>query len=155
MTHVAARALSGTIAACSGLFLVDLFLDWGRVAVGVPMMGVSVAHSGWSGWGIVAGGLAIALLLYALLELGGYIGPEPGTEIAPAALAIGLVLTALARFQELDQVHVGGSLGGVFVDRRWPAAAGLALASVAAVVAVGRLVLGRTGLHGGRVSPTS
>jgi hypothetical protein len=112
----------------TSLFLVDLFLSWQRADVRVPGM-VHVHHmaTGWSGWGLLAGLCAVALL--AVLLAG---RPRPS-----AAAALGLAMlafTALAVVAGDTHVDMHSNAVGVEVDvTRWPAWVGLALAAVAAV----------------------
>jgi hypothetical protein len=130
------RLVSALVCALSTLYVVVLFFDWQHVDVGFGS--VTTTASGWGGWGIVAGVVALGLIVYALLEVGGYIPPDPGTEIPPVAMAVVLLLTTVARFQTIADLNVAGA---VVVDRRWPATAGLVLAAVLAALALVQLVL--------------
>jgi len=140
MQHLYSRGLSALLAALSALLVADLFLTWRDVRVGAAGVTiVSTGVSGWNGWGIVIGIAALGLLVYALLELAGFVTPAQGPELGAAALGIVIVLATIARFDTV--VHVGTTMTSVSVDRRWPATVGVALAVAIAVVTIARLVV--------------
>jgi hypothetical protein len=118
------------VAACAAsLLLVDLFLDWQRVAMQMGgLVDVRTAASGWSGWGALAGICAIAVLVLVIAR-----GPSP----AVAALALAaLLFTMVEVLAGHAHVDVGASMMRLRVDTTlWPAWVGLALAGVMAAAA--------------------
>lgn len=139
MSTTRSRAVAAVLAVLSGAFVVDLFFDWRTLGVGFQrMMSVHVATSGWDGWGLVAGITALAVLVYALLEVSGYIPEETGTEVAPAVLGIIVCLATIAEYRSLTSVDV---VNVVTIERTGAATVGLVLAVALAVVSVARLVL--------------
>lgn len=142
MKDVYTRWAPALLVLLSALLLLDLFPTWREVrieAAGATLVRSSVG--GWDGWGAVVGIFALALLVYALLELSGYVPAEPGTEIAPAVMAIVILFAAIARFETVDDVSIGNALGAVTIDRRWPASVAVVLAVCLAAVAVARMVV--------------
>ena len=113
------------IAVSATLFVVDLFLDWQRVAVQMPAVDVRGTANGWGGWGALAGVCALALLTLAIVGR---------SSAATVALGLGaLVFTALEVLAGHASVDVGASMMRVHVDTTlWPAWVGLALAGVMA-----------------------
>lgn len=114
---------------CVLLFVADLFLDWHRTGVNVVgVMRMHMGSSGWEGWGGVAGVFALALAAVELAR-----GRGLPRWLAPA-LALGMVAATIA--------IAGGthaSAGAVAIGTgaaRWPAWAGLVLATLAAAAAV-------------------
>lgn len=115
-------------AAAAALFIVDLFLSWQRTAVHFAGA-VHVDHmgSGWSGWGVLAGVCAAALVLLVLS------GRVPASATAAVGAAM-FVFTALAIATGDAHVGMHGRAFGVEVDStRWPAWLGLGLAAIAAL----------------------
>lgn len=140
------RMLTAAVAALTALFLVDLFLDWRHVGVGIASaVSVTTTTTGWTGWGWIAGITAVALLMYTLLEVAGYIPDETGTEIPPAFMGIVVCLSTFAEFHNTATVNVMNMVG---VDRQWPAIAGLVLGISIAVATIARLVLRGPSLSG-------
>jgi hypothetical protein len=123
------------------VLLVDLFLDWRVASVSTPTLELSSGTSGLAGWGIVAGVLLVATLLWEQRLLGR--GFEPGLqEIAIAtALALGAAgFTVVAFFTGEASVSVAGVVHVSVEEVQWAAYAGLALAGLLAVLAVVRYV---------------
>ncbi|HEV2906986.1 MAG TPA: hypothetical protein VGZ50_06705 [Actinomycetota bacterium] len=101
------------------LMLIDLFLPWNRVCVGgEEIFGTAfpetcASASGWSGIGVIAGLLVIALLvwegLYAAGALANVAAPK---KLITAALAAGAALFALLRWLlNLEAASYGAYIG--------------------------------------------
>ena len=108
------------------LFVLDLFLDWQKADIDVAgVVSVHAASSGWAGWGVVAGILAIAVIVAAVTRRAAW------TLGLAAAM---LVATALLAFTGDADVATG--VVGVAVDTTlWPAWVGLVLAAVTTAAA--------------------
>lgn len=105
----------------AGLLLVgDLFLPWRTVCVEVGASTACGTRPGWAGIGTAVGLTAIGLLLWeSLLALDVRL---PAARVASAAAAAAVLSLTIAELL----LHDG---------RRWPAWAGLALATVQTVAA--------------------
>jgi hypothetical protein len=116
------------------LFLLVLSLDWYEVSAEVAnAVRVDEAASGWSnGWGLVAGLLAIALIV-------GHRLPERlHSDLAVLVAAVGLVVSAgLAAFTGAVDVEVAGAVGVQVETTLGAAWAGF---GIAVVVALAELV---------------
>jgi hypothetical protein len=138
------RLASGVILAGAGIFLCDLFLDWHRVSVlaGGGAVDVRASSSGWTGWGGVAGVLAIALVLWQGREAAAAAAPTVLNSLVTAGLAVGTLGCAL------DEA-VGGSatvsatpVTLVQVGARlWPAWVGVGLAAAVALAALAQMLV--------------
>jgi hypothetical protein len=106
------------------LYLIFSFLDWQQVS----FAGVSAGLSEWHGVGVVAGLLAIAVLLWEGARLLGVM-PQLG-PITPGLGSIGLVLLLLLFTVITFLTHNE--------DRHWPSWIGLILSIVITVAAFGR-----------------
>ena len=120
------------------LLLVDLFLAWQKVTVDVAgVVRVNDMASGWGGFGLIAGALAIALILLELDNLRLGVEELGRRTIGAVALALGVFLATTVQALTGD-VSVSVATVGVEVQStRWPAYVGilLALALVAATLA--------------------
>ena len=120
------------------LLLVDLFLGWHEVDVDVA--GVVQTHataSGWGTYGVIAGVLAIALVLLELDTLRLGVEEVGRRTLGAVALALGIFLATTMEALTGD-VSVSVSAVGVEVQSTtWPAYLGIALslALVAATLA--------------------
>ena len=127
--------------------IVDMFLGWVKVTVysaglfGTPLtIDMQVIASGWSGWGIVGGILAVFLVFWHAWSLRGRrssVGAAAVT-VALAAATAGFT-TWHALTGEADVVGAEGTLL-VTVTRLWPAEAAIGLTAAVAAAAVTRLV---------------
>ncbi len=123
----ARRAPAQGVALAAALALVaDLFAGWRRASV--HMAGVFDVHatsSGWSGWGLVAGVLALAVAGLVFWR---------GDRLALLLAGAGtLMATVLAVVTGDAHVHVAGMMSTAVGGPLWPAWLGLALAAVVAV----------------------
>jgi hypothetical protein len=109
---------------CTVLYLVFSFFDWQQVSG----FGITVGRSEWTGIGILAGLLAIALLVWEGVRL---FGPE----VKLGTLSEGHVSAALALLLAVFTVITFLTHG---TARHWPAWIGLLLSLVIAVAAVMR-----------------
>ena len=129
MTAADRHDFSKLTALGAGALLVgDLFMPWQQASVrmaGAVNMHVHMATSGWHGWGVVAGILALVML--------GLVGAVREPPLATLLTATGmLAATALAVFSGSPQVGVMmPGLGIQVAGTRWPAWVALALAVVA------------------------
>jgi hypothetical protein len=120
------------------VLFVDLFLDWRAAFVTTPEVTVSAGRSGLAGWGIVAGVLLAALIVWELrLRVRG------SEELRDAATATVLALGAagfavVSFFTGSANVDVGGVVVVNTEELEWAAYLGLALAGVLAVAALVR-----------------
>ena len=104
------------------LYLIFSFLDWQQVSG----FGITVGRSEWTGVGIIAGLLVIALLLWEGARLF-------AVKVPLGTMSEGLVSVALALLLALFTVITFATHG---TARHWPAWIGLILAIVIAVAAV-------------------
>jgi hypothetical protein len=112
------------------LFLVVLFLDWHRTSVVIVGEGDAQAgSSGWSGWGLLAGFFALAIVG---LELDRVVRKRSheGQALVDLILAVGVALATVAAVVTGDT-----SVGAGTVGTLWPAWVGLGLAAVMLVAA--------------------
>jgi hypothetical protein len=119
LSREAQVVLGGTV-----LYLIFSFLDWQQVSA----FGITAGRSEWSGVGIVAGLVAIALLLWEAARLF-------AVKVSLGTLSEGLVSVGLALLLALFTVITFATHG---TARHWPAWIGLILAIVIAVCAVVR-----------------
>lgn len=111
------------------VFLVLLLLDWHRTFVEGVEDAVA-ASSGWSGWGLLAGFFALALIGFELDDRLRRRAPRRERALVDQVLATGLALATVAAVFTGDASVSAGSIG-VEVDRTlWPAWAALAVAAV-------------------------
>jgi hypothetical protein len=118
------------------LFLVILFFDWHRTTV-KALVGPDLAagSSGWSGWGLLAGVCAIALLGLEVDRMLRNRSHE-GQALVDLALAIGVALATVAAVFTGDASVSAGAVGVEVASTLWPAWAGLVLASIIVVAAL-------------------
>ncbi len=119
------RLASFAAVGASVLFLLDLFLDWQKAAVQVAgVVNVESTASGWDGWGVVAGVLALLLvgLAFKGLALGAFV----------AALGM-LAATAIGAFTGTASISPPVGPVSVIESTLWAAWVGLALAACATV----------------------
>lgn len=109
---------------CGVLYLIFSFLDWQQVSA----FGITAGRSEWSGIGVVAGLLVIALLLWEAARL--FAVKVPLGELSEGIVSLGLALL-LALFTVITFLTHGTA-------RHWPAWIGLLLSLVIAVAAVVR-----------------
>jgi hypothetical protein len=101
------------------LMLIDLFLPWNRVCSGGgDLFGTSIPEicasaSGWSGIGVIAGLLVIALLVWEGLNAAGALANvNAPRKLITAALAAGAALFALLRWLlNLEFASFGAYIG--------------------------------------------
>lgn len=143
------RAASVVIFAGVLALIVDMFLGWVTVTIlstGALDIHMHVTGSGWAGWGIVGGILAVVLVLWHARSLRRGTA-SLGTAAVTAALAAataGFTITQ-ALSGEVD-ISVNGTLF-VSVTRRWPADVAIALAAVVVAAAATRLVTAARDAH--------
>ena len=128
--------------------IVDMFLRWVKVTVySAGLFGTSltldmvVTGSGWSGWGIVAGILAVVLMFWharSLRRRSASIGAAAVTAVLAAAAAGFTIWQALTG--EADVVTADGTLF-VSVTRLWPAGVAIGLTAAVVAAATTRLVI--------------
>jgi hypothetical protein len=113
------------------VFLVVLFLDWHRTSVRVAVAAdVSAASSGWSGWGLLAGFFALALVGFELDDRFRRRAPRRERALVDQVLATGLALATVAAVFTGDASVSAGAVGVEVARTLWPAWTGLALAAV-------------------------
>lgn len=114
--------------ALATLLLVDLFLGWQEVRVDVAgVVRTTETASGWGAFGLVAGALALALVLLELQTLRRGVEELGRRELGAVALALGTFLAVAVQALTGD---VSVSVAAVAVEveaTRWPAYAGIAL----------------------------
>jgi hypothetical protein len=118
------------------LYIGVLLLDWRRVSVEVAgVVDVEQTSSGLSNWGVVAGVIAVALVVLTLARIRGDTPATPRRLLAELILAVGLlVFTVVAMFT--GDVNVSAGPVGIEVETTlWPAWVGLFLAAVIVVAA--------------------
>lgn len=118
------------------LYIGVLLLDWRRVSVEVAgVVDVEQTSSGLSNWGIVAGVIAVALVVLTLARIRGDAPASRRRLLAELILAVGLlVFTVVAMFT--GDVNVSAGPVGIEVETTlWPAWVGLFLAAVIVVAA--------------------
>lgn len=107
------------VLACTLLYLVFSFFDWQQISV----FGITVGVSEWHGVGVLAGLLAVAVLLWeSCRALDIRLGSAPAAEIS-ASLALALLLFTAITFLTHGEA------------RHWPAWLGLALSAGIAAAA--------------------
>ena len=143
MDRTTMRDVAATVAAGGGvLLLADLSLGWHDVSVSAGgVVDISATSSGWTGFGVVAGLLTIAMLVFMIRPL----RRDASVTLAQAAVtaALGVAAAAFTVVAALTgsasvtaptaAVEVGSTL--------WPAYVGIAIAVVVAVAAVTAFVL--------------
>lgn len=118
------------------LFLVILSLDWHRTSVQVFGEGdAEAASSGWSGWGLLAGFCAVAIVG---LELDRQVRKRSheGQTLVDLGLAVGAGLATVAAVFTGDASVSAGPVAVEVGLTLWPAWAGLALAGLMVAAAV-------------------
>jgi hypothetical protein len=111
------------------LFLVVLFLDWHRTSVVIVSEGDAHAgSSGWSGWGLLAGFFALAIVG---LELDRVLRKRAHESQA----FVDLILAIGASLATVAAVFTGDTSVGNGAGTLWPAWVGLGLAGVMLVAA--------------------
>jgi hypothetical protein len=106
------------------LYLIFSFLDWQQVSA----FGITYGRSEWTGVGVVAGLLVIALLVWEAIRLF-------GVKVPLGEVSEGLVSVSIALLLALFTVITFATHG---TARHWPAWIGLILSLVIAVAAVAR-----------------
>lgn len=141
-TRTVRDAAAAVAAGGAVLLLVDLSLGWHGVTVsGGGLVDVSATSSGWAGPGLVAGLLAIALLVSIVRPLRrdgavdeGQAATTALIALAAAGFTIGAALTG--------SVSINAPGAAVQVGSRlWPAYAGIALAAAVALAAAAACAL--------------
>jgi hypothetical protein len=124
-SRVPQRWASFVAISASVLFLLDLFLDWQKAAVHVAgVVNVESTASGWDGWGVVAGVLAVLVVTFAFKSM------------LPRAFAAALGMfaaTAIDAFTGSANVSPPAGPVSVVASTLWAAWLGLALAAIAVV----------------------
>lgn len=118
------------------LYIGVLLLDWRRVSVEVAgVVDVEQTSTGLSNRGIVAGVIAVALVVLTLARIRGDTLASHRRLLAELILAVGLlVFTVVAMFT--GDVNVSAGPVGIEVETTlWPAWVGLFLAAVIVVAA--------------------
>jgi hypothetical protein len=134
------RASERVLLGSAIVFLVVLFLDWHRTSVVVAGEGEAEAgSSGWSGWGLLAGICALALIG---LELDRVLRKRSheGQALVDLALAASLALATVAAVFTGEASVDAGAAGVEVGSRLWPAWVGLALAAVTLVAALAAIL---------------
>jgi hypothetical protein len=109
------------------LFVFDLILDWQKATVEIAgVVDLESATSGWSGWGVAAGLLAIAVIVLAITRL------AIGTAVAAAGMLVATVLTAFTGDADLVPPRVRAEVDTTL----WPTWIGLGLAGVTLLAAL-------------------
>jgi hypothetical protein len=130
------RASEAALLGLAVLFLIMLSLDWHRTYVRVLGEGdAEAASSGWSGWGLVAGFCALAIVG---LELDRQVRgrSHEGQTLVDLGLAVGAAIATVAAVFTGDASVSAGGLGVEVGSTLWPAWAGLVLAGLMVVAAV-------------------
>jgi hypothetical protein len=130
------RAAEPALLGLTFLFLVVLFLDWHRASVEVSGAGdAEAASSGWSGWGLLAGVCALAILV---LEFDRVVRKRSheGQVLVDLALAVGVAVGTVAAIFTGDASVTAGAAGEEISSTLWPAWVGLVLAAAMVVAAV-------------------
>jgi hypothetical protein len=118
------------------LFLIALSLDWHRTTVEVLGEGdAEAASSGWSGWGLLAGFCALAIVG---LELDRQLRKRSheGQALVDLGLALGAALATVTAVFTGDASVSAGAVGVEVGSTLWPAWAGLVLAALMVVAAL-------------------
>lgn len=128
--------------------IVDLSLGWVDVSVYSPglfdtplTLDMQVTGSGWAGWGVVGGILAVALVFWharSLKRRPASVGAASVTVALAAGVAGFTIWQALTG--DADVVDAEGTLF-VTVTRLWPAEAAIGLAAAVAAAAAARLAI--------------
>jgi hypothetical protein len=125
------RAARFVLLASVAFFLVLLFLDWHRTSVQVLGDPDAVAaSSGWSGWGLLAGCFALALMGFELDDRLRRRAPRRERALVDQVLATGLALATVAAVFTGDASVSAGTVGVEVARTLWPAWTGLVLAAV-------------------------
>jgi hypothetical protein len=148
------RGASAVIFAGLLALIVDMFLGWVKVTVYSPGLGgtpltfdMQVTGSGWAGWGVVGGILAVVLVLWharSPRRRPVSVGTAAVTFVLAAAIAGFTIWQALTG--EADVVSTEGTLF-VTVNRLWPAEAAIGLTAAVAAAAMTRLVVAVVGVR--------
>jgi hypothetical protein len=133
------RFLPSLLLGVGTLLLLDLFLDWRTLSV-TAGISVDAGESGWAGWGAGAGVLLVSLLAVEALQFVEQTDLGRRGDVIVLVLAIGVLALVVAAFAD-DAINVAvGPVSVVEGGREWPAWIGLILASVEALLALGRFV---------------
>jgi hypothetical protein len=130
------RASEAALLGLAVLFLIMLTLDWHRTSVRVVGTGdAEVASSGWSGWGLVAGFCALAIVG---LELDRQVRgrSHEGQSLVDLGLAVGAAVATVAAIFTGDASVSAAGLGVEVGSTLWPAWVGLVLAALMVVAAL-------------------
>lgn len=118
------------------LYLGVLLLDWHRVSVEIGgVVDVEQSSSGLSNWGIVAAGLAVALVVLTLRRIGRDTPASPRRLLTELVLAVGLLVFTVAAAFTGDVSISSGPVGIEVETTLWPAWVGLFLSAVIVVAA--------------------
>jgi len=132
--------------AASLLLIADLFLGWRRTDVDVGgAVEIRATETGWVGWGVLAGVLALVLVGLLLVRLRGRGEHALATLAVGLALPLAALLAAVTGDASVDMPGVGAQVDILL----WPAWAGIALAMVAAVAGLSGQI------RPARVAPTA
>jgi len=143
-----AGGASGVILAGALALIVDMFLGWVRVTAYSPGLldtpltfDMQATGSGWAGWGVVGGILAIVLLLWHVrsLKRHPYTVEAAAVTAALAAATAGFTIWH-ALTAEAEVISAEGTLF-VTVTRLWPAKAAIGLSAAVVAAATVRLVI--------------
>ncbi len=124
MDQLKAMSRSSQLLLGAGLLLfIFLFFDWQQACVSFGSISGCGGQSGWHGWGVLVGILAIALLVWEAVQILGVKLPELPVKAAmiSAGLAAGILLFTVIKFLVDNEA------------RHWPAWIGLILSIVIAV----------------------
>lgn len=130
------RAAEPALLGLALLFLVVLFFDWHRASVEVSgAADAEAGSSGWSGWGLLAGICALAIVG---LEFDRVVRKRSheGQALIDLALAVGVAGATVAAVFTGDTSVTAGAAGEEVSSTLWPAWVGLALAAAMVVAAV-------------------
>ena len=124
MDHLKGMSRSSHLLLWGGaLLFIFLFFDWQQVCVNFGGNSACGGQSGWHGWGVLVGILAIALVAWEVVQLVGVSLPDLPVKPAmiSAGLAGGILLFTVIKFLVDNEA------------RHWPAWIGLILAILIAV----------------------
>jgi hypothetical protein len=143
------RFAGGFVLTGAVLLFVDLFLDWRKLTVDVPLVHVSTGSSGWASWGVVAGILVLCLIVWETVSL---LVRRSAPDIPSAFLAVGTLVFVLIRFfEDATNVSIATTVSVGEGARQWPAYVGVVLAVAIAAAALARVV--PHGAHHGKAVP--
>jgi hypothetical protein len=131
------RASEAALLGLAVLFLITLSLDWHRTSVRVLLAegDAEAASSGWSGWGLVAGLCALAIVGLELdRQFRGR--SHEGQTLVDLGLAVGAAIATVAAVFTGDASVSAGASGVEVGTTLWPAWVGLVLAALMVVAAL-------------------